>query len=237
LGSLDGKTAIVFGGSRGIGAAIVERLVIEGANVSFSFSQSVAAANALSARTGAGSIQADSADRASLTKAIAACGVLDIAVINAGVGISGHALEMDPDVVDRMIDVNIRGAYHAAVEAARQMPARGRIVIIGSINGDRVPWPRSAAYAMTKSAVQGMVRGLSRDLGEQEITVNCVQPGPVDTDMNPASGPKASDMHAALSIKRHARPDEIAGLVTYLVGPEAGFVTGAIHSIDGGFGA
>lgn len=235
--SLNGKTAMVLGGSRGIGAAIVERLVKDGAKVSFTFNQSIDAATVLAERTGAASIRADNADRQATGKAISEQGPLNILVVNAGFGVASDPLEQDPDVVDRMIDVNIRGPYHAAVEAARRMHDGGRIVIMGSINGDRIPFPRAAAYAMTKSAVQGMVRGLARDFGDREITVNCVQPGPVDTDSNPADGPKASDMHSVMAIKRHARPEEIAGLVSYLVGPEAAFVTGALHTIDGGFGA
>lgn len=226
----------VLVGSRGIGAAIAKRLGDDGATVSFSFNQSVESAEGLAVRTGAIAVQADSADRQALTKAIADRGALDIAVINAGIGVASHALEMDPDVVDRMIDVKIWGAYHSAVETARQMHDGGCIIFIGSINGDRVPWPRAAAYAMTKSALQDMVRSLSRNFGERGITVNGVQPGPVDTDMNPANGPKASDMHAALAIKRHTQPEEVAGLVAYLVGPEDAFVTGALHTIDGGFG-
>ena len=161
-----------------------------------------------------------------VSKAISQQGPLDILVVNAGFGAAGDPLEQDPDLVDHTIDVNIRGPYHAAVEAARQMPNGGRIVIMGSINGDRVPFPRAAAYAMTKSAVQGMVRGLARDFGDREITVNGVQPGPVDTDSNPADGPKAGDMHSVMAIKRHALPEEIAGLVSYLVGPEAAFLPG-----------
>lgn len=235
--SLNGKTAMVLGGSRGIGAAIVERLVKDGAKVCFSFNHSTDAAKTLAEETGATSVRADSADRLAVSKAISQQGPLDILVVNAGFGVASDPLEQDPDLVDRMIDVNIRGPYHAAVEAARWMPNGGRIVIMGSINGDRVPFPRAAAYAMTKSAVQGMVRGLARDFGDREITVNCIQPGPVDTDSNPADGPKASEMHAVMAIKRHAQPEEIAGLVSYLVGPEASFVTGALHTIDGGFGA
>lgn len=136
-----------------------------------------------------------------------------------------------------MIDINVRGLYHAAVDGARQMPEGGRIVILGSVNGDRMPFPGGAAYALTKSAVQGMVRGLARDFGPRGITVNSVQPGPVNTDMNPADGPMKDAMHSFMAIQRHATPAEIAGMVAYLVGPEAGIVTGAQHTIDGGFGA
>ena len=136
-----------------------------------------------------------------------------------------------------MIDVNVRSPYHAAVDGARQMNEGGRIVIVGSVNGDRIPFAGGAAYALTKSAIQGMVRGLARDFGDRGNTVNSVQPGPVNTDMNPADGPMKDAMHSFMAIKRHAEPVEIAGMVAYLVGPETSIVTGAQHTIDGGFGA
>lgn len=234
---LTGKRALVLGGSRGIGAAIVERLTAEGVETTFTYAGSAAAAEALAEKTGAKTLQADSADKAAVDAVIAGLESLDILVVNAGVAALGDALEMDPAQVDRMIDINVRGPYHAAVEAARHMPAGGRIVIIGSVNGDRMPFAGGAAYALTKSAVQGMVRGLARDLGPRGITVNNVQPGPVDTDMNPADGPMKDQMHAFMAIQRHAEPSEVAGMVAYLVGPEAGIVIGAQHTIDGGFGA
>lgn len=133
--------------------------------------------------------------------------------------------------------VAVARAYHAAVEAARKMKSDGRIIIIGSVNGDRMPFEGGAAYALTKSAVQGMVRGLARDFGSKGITVNAVQPGPVDTDMNPANGPMAETMHSFMAIKRHIHADEVAALVAYLAGPESAMITGAMTTIDGGFGA
>jgi cyclic-di-GMP-binding biofilm dispersal mediator protein len=136
-----------------------------------------------------------------------------------------------------MIDVNVRAPYHAAVEAARRMNRDGRIIVIGSINADRMPFAGGAAYALTKSAMQGMVRGLARDLGERGITVNSVQPGPTDTGMNPADGPMADMMHGFMAIKRHIRPDEIAELTAFLAGPHGAMITGSMQSIDGGFGA
>ena len=237
MARLTGKRALVLGGSRGIGAAIVERLTEEGAETTFTYAGSAGAAEALAGKTGASRIQADSADRAAVAEVIAGLGSLDILVVNAGIAILGDALELDPAEVDRMIDINVRGPYHAAVEAARDMEDGGRIVVIGSVNGDRIPFAGGAAYALTKSAVQGMVRGLARDFGPRGITVNSIQPAPVNTDMNPADGPMKDMMHGFMAIPRHAEPGEIAGMVAYLVGPEAGIVTGAQHTIDGGFGA
>jgi cyclic-di-GMP-binding biofilm dispersal mediator protein len=237
MSSLKGKKALVLGGSRGIGAAIVERLAAEGAETVFTYAGSKDAAVALAARSGTTALQADSADREAVTKVIAAQGPLDILVVNAGIAFIGAPLELDPTDVDRLIDVNVRGPYHAAVEAARKMPEGGRIIVIGSVNGDRVPFAGMTAYSLSKSAIQGLVRGLARDLGPRGITVNNVQPGPVDTDMNPADGPMKDGMHSVMAIKRHGRPGEIAGLVAYLAGPEAGYITGAQHTIDGGFGA
>lgn len=237
MSTLNSKKALVLGGSRGIGAAIVERLAAEGAETAFTYAGSKDAAVALAGRTGSVAVQVDSADRKAVAKVIAAEGPLDILVVNAGVAVFGDPLELDPDEVDRLIDVNVRGPYHAAVEAARQMPDGGRIIVIGSVNGDRMPFPGLAAYALSKSAVQGLVRGLARDLGPRSITVNNVQPGPVDTDMNPADGPMKEMMHSVMALKRHGKPSEIAGLVAFLAGPEAGYITGAQHTIDGGFGA
>jgi len=237
MATLAGKKALVLGGSRGIGAAIVERLAAEGAETAFTYAGSTDAAAALAGRTGTTAVQADSADRRAVAGVIAAEGPLDILVVNAGIALFGDPLELDPAEVDRLIDVNVRGPYHAAVEAARRMPDGGRIIVIGSVNGDRMPFPGLAAYALSKSAVQGLVRGLARDLGARGITVNNVQPGPVDTDMNPADGPMKEMMHSVMALKRHGRPSEIAALVAFLAGPEAGYITGAQHTIDGGFGA
>ncbi len=232
-----GKKAFVLGGSRGIGAAIVRRFVQDGAEVGFSYAGSTAAAQALAEETGAEAIQSDAADRDAVIALIKAQAALDILVVNAGMFIFGDALELDPDAVDRMIDINVRTPYHAAVEAARQMPAGGRIIVIGSTNGDRIPFAGAAAYAMTKSALQGMARGLARDLGPRGITVNIVQPGPTDTDMNPGDGPMSDFMHSFMALARHGTGKEIAGLVAYLASSEAAFTTGAMHTIDGGFGA
>jgi cyclic-di-GMP-binding biofilm dispersal mediator protein len=232
-----GKTALVIGGSRGIGAAIVKRLATDGAAVTFSYAGSAEAAAALAAETGATATRSDAADRAAVIALVAAAGPLDILVVNAGALVMGDPLEQDADAVDRMFDINIRAPYHAAVEAARLMPDNGRIIFIGSTNGDRIPFEGGAAYALSKSAIQGLTRGLARDFGARGITVNTVQPGPTDTDMNPGDGPMSDFMRSFMAIKRHVRPEEVAGMVAYLAGPEAGAVSGAMHTIDGGFGA
>ncbi len=158
-------------------------------------------------------------------------------VINAGTLVLGDPLTLDAGEVDRMIDVNVRAPYHASVEAARRMNANGRIIVIGSTNGDRMPFAGGAAYALTKSAMQGMVRGLARDFGDRGITVNSIQPGPTDSDMNPAEGPMAATMHSFMAIKRHARADEIAEFAAYIAGPHGAMITGSMQTIDGGFGA
>ena len=146
-------------------------------------------------------------------------------------------MTIKPDAVDRLIDVNVRGAYHASIEAARHLPEGGRILPIGSVNGDRAPFEGVAAYTMSKSALQGMARSLARDFGARGVTVNVRQPGPTDIDMNPANGPQAELMRSVMAIKRHGTADEVASLVLYLAGPQARGITGAMHTIDGGFGA
>ncbi|MEO1793190.1 MAG: SDR family oxidoreductase [Pseudomonadota bacterium] len=234
---LNDKRALVLGGSRGIGAATVRRLTQDGAHVTFTYHGSKDAAEKLATEVNGTAVQADSGDREAVKSVIDGKGPFDIVVINAGVLVMGPSVDLDPADVDRMIDVNVRGPYHAAVNAARAMPDGGRIIIIGSVNGDRMPFPGGAAYGMTKSAVQGIVRGLARDFGDRGITVNNVQPGPIDTDMNPADGPMKDAMHSFMAIKRHAKADEIAGMVSYLASPEAAIVTGASLTIDGGFGA
>ena len=232
-----GKSILVLGGSRGIGAGIVRRFAGEGANVTFTYAGSKAAAEALAAETGATAVMTDSADRDAVIARVKAAGPLDVLVVNSGIAIFGDALEQDPDAIDRLFRINVHAPYHASVEAARQMPEGGRIIVIGSVNGDRMPNPGMASYALSKSALQGMARGLARDFGPRGITINIVQPGPVDTDANPADGPMKDLMHGFMAIKRHGTSEEVAGMVSWLAGPEASFVTGAMHTIDGGFGA
>lgn len=235
--NLSNKKALVLGGSRGIGAAVVTRLQQEGADTSFTYASADQAASEISKATGAHAIKVDSTNREALATVIQEQGALDILVIAAGVLVMGDVLELNPNDIDHMFNVNVLSPYHASVEAAKNMNEGGRIIVIGSVNADRMPMAGGAAYALSKSAMQGFVRGLARDLGHRNITVNNIQPGPVDTDMNPEDGPMKDFMHSFMAIKRHAKANEIAGMVAYLTGPEAGIITGAQHTIDGGFGA
>ncbi|HYE01383.1 MAG TPA: 3-oxoacyl-ACP reductase family protein [Alphaproteobacteria bacterium] len=243
---LAGKVALVTGGSRGIGAAIARRLAAEGAAVALTFQSNAAGAEAvaLAIREAGGralALRADAGDAAAaagaVERTVAEFGRIDILVNNAGIARFAPVADMTLDDFDASFAVNVRAVWAAAKAAAAHMGEGGRIVTIGSVNADRMPVPGGAAYAMSKAAVAGLTRGLARDLGPRGITVNVVQPGPVDTDMNPADGPFAPTLLSLMAVKRYAEGDEIAGLVAYLAGPEAGFVTGAALTIDGGFAA
>jgi 3-oxoacyl-[acyl-carrier protein] reductase len=240
------KVAFVTGGARGIGAAIVRRLASEGAAVAFTYQSSSASAEKLVAeieRNGgrALALKADAADASALTAAVdeagRSMGKIDILVNNAGVLLLGPLDEFSLDDFDKTLAVNVRAVFVAAKAVLRYMSHGGRIINIGSCNAERMPFPGGSAYAMSKSALQGLVQGLARDLGPKGITVNNVQPGPVNTDMNPESGEFAAALHGIMAIQRHATADEIAGMVAYVASPEAAFVTGASLTIDGGFNA
>ncbi|AQS92389.1 SDR family oxidoreductase [Gluconobacter sp. LMG 1744] len=231
------RKILVIGGSRGIGAAIVARFAAEGDDVSFTWAGSQTAAEAVAARTGAHAIRSDASDRDATIALLREIGPLDVLVYNSALLLPGDPLTLEPDAVDHLIDVNIRGPYFASVEAARQMSEGGRIILIGSVHGDRMPFEGLTAYGMSKSALQGLARGLARDFGARDITVNVVQPGPTNTDMNPHDGPLVQAMHDEMALKRHGTAEDVAHLVAYLVGPHASGITGAMHTIDGGFGA
>ncbi|VVE39682.1 oxidoreductase [Pandoraea iniqua] len=241
-----GKAAFVTGGSRGIGAAIVQRLADDGAAVAFTYKGSKAEAEAIAAgiRAAGGralALQADAADAVALGKAVDDAarefGKIDILVNNAGVFTMANVADMALDDFDRILDVNVRSVFVASQAALAHMGDGGRIINIGSCNADRMPFAGGAAYAMSKAALVGLVKGMARDLGPRGITVNNVQPGPTATDMNPATGDFAGVMHDLMALKRHAEPSEIAAMVAYVASDEAGFVTGASLTIDGGFNA
>jgi 3-oxoacyl-[acyl-carrier protein] reductase len=244
--NLTGKVALVTGGSRGIGAAIAMRLAQDGAAVAITYANAQQkadeVANAVEAAGGrALAIRADSADVAAVKSAVAETvrrlGRLDVLVNNAGIAVIAPLDAFSLDDFDRMVAVNVRGVFAAIQEASRHMGAGGRIITIGSVNAERVHFQGGGVYAMTKAAVAGLTRGLARDLGPRGITINNVQPGPVDTDMNPANGPFAESMKGMMALGRYGQGDEIAGIVAYLASPEAGFITGASLTIDGGYAA
>ena len=242
--NLQGRRALVTGGSRGIGAEIVLRLAADGAAVGFTYGSSAAEAEKLVAEVEGGggkavAMQADSADPAqvvaSVDETVAQLGGLDILVNNAGVAIIGDIETFPLEDFDRQVAINIRAVFAAIQRALPHLDTGGRIINIGSINADRVPGPGLAVYAMTKAAVAGLTRGLARDLGPRGITVNNVQPGPIATDMNPETGEFAEAAKQVMALGHYGHPRDVASAVSYLAGPEAAFVTGANWNVDGGF--
>ena len=242
--NLEGRRALVTGASRGIGAEVVRRLAADGATVAFTYGRSSAEAEKLVADvTGNGgtavAIQADSADAEQVAKsvddAVAALGGLDILVNNAGVAVIRDFESFPLDEFDRQLAINVRAVFVATQRAVPHLGSGGRVINIGSINADRVPGPGLSAYAMTKAAVAGLTRGLARELGPRGITVNNVQPGPINTDMNPDEGEFASMAKEVMATGRYGAPSDIAGVVSYLAGPDTGYITGANWNVDGGF--
>ncbi|HEX2603522.1 MAG TPA: 3-oxoacyl-ACP reductase family protein, partial [Oxalicibacterium sp.] len=232
--TLAGKVAFIQGGSRGIGAAIASRLARAGAAVVITYVSSPDKAQQVvqqieQAGGRALAIKADSSDanavRQAVDQAAAAFGSIDILVNNAGVLALGPVEEFKLDDFDRTLAVNVRSVFVATQQALRYMKEGGRIITIGSTNADRMPFAGGAAYAMSKSAIVGLTKGLARDLGPRGITVNNVQPGPVDTDMNPAHGDFAQTLLGLMAVPRYGKAEEVAAMVAYLAGPEAGYVT------------
>lgn len=245
-GTLNGKVAFIHGGSRGIGAATARRLAREGATVAVGYAASAIAAEALVEEikaTGgrAIAVKADATDADALTLAIDSVaeqfGRLDILVNSAGVLKVGPLESFTLADFDQTLAVNVRSVFVASQAAAKHMKDGGRIINIGSTNAQRMPFAGGATYAMSKSALIGLVKGLARDMGPRGITVNNVAPGPVDTDMNPEQSEFGAALHDLMALRRHGKADEIAAMVAYLAGPEAGFVTGGDLLIDGGFAA
>jgi len=244
---LEHKRALVTGGSRGIGTAIAKRLARDGAHVALTYvsrpdqaADTVKAAQALGVRGIA--IQADSADaeavRGTVDRTVAELGGIDILVNNAGIAVMAPIDDYRLEDFDRTVAINLRAVFVATQAAVKHMTAGGRVITIGSCNAERMPFGGGAVYAMSKAALAGLVKGLARDLGPRGITVNNVQPGPTATDMNPADSAFAEMLRTqVMALPRYGTADEIAAMVAYLASPEAGFVTGASLTIDGGFTA
>jgi len=243
---LEGKTALITGGSRGIGAAVAKRLAADGANVAITYAKDASAASAVvkaieRAGRKAIAIQADAANaeavKAAVEKTVSTFGRLDVLVNNAGTAIPKTFEESTLEEMDRVIDINVRGVFVATQAALKHMNKGGRIIMIGSSVGERVLVPGLVPYSATKGAVKIFTQSLSREVGSRGITVNNVQPGPIDTDLNPAAGDWATPQKAATALNRYGQVDEVAALVAFVAGPESSYITGANLTVDGGMNA
>jgi 3-oxoacyl-[acyl-carrier protein] reductase len=246
MSKLRKKVALVTGGSRGIGAAIAKRLAAEGASVAITYAKDGGAASAVVKAIEAGggkavAIQADAGDaeavRAAVEKAASALGGLDILVNNAGTAIPKSFAETTLEELDRVININLRGVFVTTQAALKYLKNGGRIINIGSCVGERMMTPGLVPYAATKGAVKMFTQGLSREVGSLGITVNNVQPGPIDTDLNPAAGEWATPQIANTALARYGTVEEVAALVAFVASPEAGYITGANLTVDGGTNA
>jgi 3-oxoacyl-[acyl-carrier protein] reductase len=246
MAKLAGKVALVTGGSRGIGAAIARRLAAEGAGVAITYTQGADAAAAVvkqieSAGGKALAVRADATDasavKAGVEKTVAAFGRLDVLVNNAGTAIPKPFEESTLEEMDRMIALNVRGVFVATQAALKHLKQGGRIINIGSCVGERMMTPGLAMYAATKGAVKMFTQGLAREVGERGITVNNVQPGPIDTELNPATSEWAVPQIAITALKRYGTVDDVAALVAFVASPESSYITGANLTVDGGTNA
>ncbi|MFI7616484.1 3-oxoacyl-ACP reductase family protein [Nonomuraea terrae] len=246
MSELSGRVALVMGGSRGIGAEIARTLARNGAAVGFTYHSAADQAHGLEEEIRAPGghalgIRADSADpeavRAAIETTVARFGRFDILVNNAGVFPSGPLDEVTLEDVDRTLGIHVRGAFVAAQTAARHMTDYGRIINIGSCLAERLPGPGMTLYAMSKSALKGLTKGLARDLGPRGITAVVVDPGPTDTDMNPADGAAADFLRQFIAVGHYGHARDIAGMVAYLAGPGGRHVSGGSIAVDGGFAA
>jgi len=243
---LEGKIALITGGSRGIGAAIAKRLAADGASVAITYSKGADAAASVvreieSDGGKAIAIQADAtnadAGKTAVEKTVATFGRLDILVNNAGTAIPKPFEETTLEEMDRVLDINIRGVFLATQAALKHMKSGSRVIMIGSCLGERVPLPGLAPYSATKGAAKIFSQALARELGGRGITVNNVQPGPIDTELNPANSEWAEPQKAATALNRFGHVDEIAAMVAFVAGPESSYITGANLTVDGGMNA
>lgn len=241
--NLQHKATLITGGSRGIGAAIAKRFALNGANVAITYQSSGDKAEKvvqeIQQQGGkALAIQADSADPQAILNAVDRTakefGGLHILVNNAGIGLYKDIDDFTLQDFDHIIAVNVRAVFAGSKAALRYLGKGGRIINIGSCQAERMPTPGGSLYAMSKSALIGLTKGMARDLGSKGITVNLVHPGPVNTDMNPADGPFADYQRSLMAIPEFGSGEDIAALVAYLAGSESGYVTGAGFTIDGG---
>jgi 3-oxoacyl-[acyl-carrier protein] reductase len=246
MANLTNKTALVTGGSRGIGAGIAKRLAADGANVAITYTKGADAAAAVVTeieRAGgkAIAIQADATDAdavaGAVDKTVTTFGRLDVLVNNAGTAIPKPFAEATIEELDRVIDINVRGVFATTLAALKRIEDGGRIIMIGSCVGERNMTPGLAAYAATKGAVKMFAQGLAREVGSRGITVNNIQPGPIDTDLNPAAGDWAEPQIANTALKRYGHVEDIAAMVAFVAGPEASYITGASLTVDGGTNA
>jgi 3-oxoacyl-[acyl-carrier protein] reductase len=243
---LEEKNALVTGGSRGIGAAIAKRLAMDGANVAITYTKGAdAAASVVKEIESEGgkaiAIQADAGDaeavKAAVEKTAATFGGLDILVNNAGTAIPKPFEETPLEEMDRVLNINVRGVFIATQAALKHMKSGSRVIMIGSCLGERVAFPGLAAYSATKGAVKIFTQALSREVANRNITVNNVQPGPIDTELNPATSDWAAPQKAATALNRFGHVDEIAAMVAFVAGPESSYITGANLTVDGGMNA